>query len=145
VIRRTNEAISSSPIDVAFVGIGENGHLAFNDPPADFEIEEPYIVVNLDEACRQQQVGEGWFENIEMVPKRAISMSVRQVLQAKKILAVVPGPKKAQAIKACFDGAITPMAPSSILRKHPNATIYLDKDSAALLSPETLSALAAST
>lgn len=144
VIRRTNEAISSSPVDVAFVGIGENGHLAFNDPPADFEAEEPYIVVNLDEACRQQQVGEGWFEKLEMVPKRAISMSVKQVLRAKEILAVVPGPKKAQAINACFDGPITPMAPSSILRTHPNATIYLDKESAALLSSETLSALAAS-
>jgi glucosamine-6-phosphate deaminase len=144
VIRRTNEAIIASPIDVAFVGIGENGHLAFNDPPADFETEEPYIVVNLDEACRRQQVGEGWFPVLEAVPKRAISMSVRQVLKAKEILAVVPGPKKAQAIKACFDGAVSPMAPSSILLTHPNATIYLDKESAALLSPSTLSALSAS-
>jgi glucosamine-6-phosphate deaminase len=144
VIRRTNEAISAAPIDVAFVGIGENGHLAFNDPPADFETDEPYIVVNLDEACRQQQVGEGWFEYLEMVPKQAISMSVQQVLKAKEILAVVPGPKKAQAIKACFDGPVTPMAPSSILRAHQNTTIYLDRDSAALLSPATLSALAAS-
>lgn len=144
VIRLTNEAISAAPIDVAFVGIGENGHLAFNDPPADFNTDEPYIVVNLDKACRRQQVGEGWFQDLEMVPKRAISMSVRQVLKAKEILAVVPGTKKAQAIKACFDGPVTPMAPSSILRTHPNATIYLDRDSAALLSPGTLSALAAS-
>ncbi len=143
VIRRTNEAISAAPIDIAFVGIGENGHLAFNDPPADFETEEPYIVVSLDEVCRQQQVGEGWFKNLEAVPKRAISMSVRQVLKAKEIVAVVPGPKKAQAIKKCFDGRISPMAPSSILRTHSNATIYLDRESAALLSPATLSALAA--
>jgi glucosamine-6-phosphate deaminase len=144
VIRRTNEAIRSAPIDVAFVGIGENGHLAFNDPPADFETDEPYIVVNLDEACRRQQVGEGWFENVATVPKRAISMSVRQVLKAKEILAVVPGLKKAQAIKACFDGPVTSMAPSSILRTHPNTTVYLDRDSAALLSSETLTALAVS-
>lgn len=144
VMRRTGEAIAASPIDVAFVGIGENGHLAFNDPPADFETEEPYIVVALDEACRQQQVGEGWFKDLSAVPKRAISMSVRQVLKAKEILAIVPGPRKAQAIKACFDGPISPLAPSSILRTHRNATIYLDKQSAALLSPATLSALAAS-
>ena len=142
VIRRTSAAISAAPIDVAFVGIGENGHLAFNDPPADFETEEPYIVVNLDEACRRQQVGEGWFPNIEAVPTRAISMSVRQVLKAKEILAVVPGPKKAQAIQACFDGPLSPMAPSSILRTHPNATIYLDRESSALLSPKALAAWA---
>lgn len=144
VIRRTSEAINEAPIDVAFVGIGENGHLAFNDPPADFEIEDPFLVVNLDQACRQQQVGEGWFANIEAVPTQAISMSVKQVLKAQEILAIVPGPKKAQAIKACFDGPISPMAPSSILRTHPNATVYLDLESAALLSPATLSALAAS-
>ena len=144
VIRQTNEAIRAAPIDVAFVGIGENGHLAFNDPPADFETEEPYIVVNLDRVCRQQQVGEGWFKNIEAVPTQAISMSVKQVLKSKEILAVVPGPKKAEAIKACFDEPIRPMAPSSILRTHGNATIYLDRESAALLSPATLSALAAS-
>jgi glucosamine-6-phosphate deaminase len=143
VIRRTNQAISAAPIDVAFVGIGENGHLAFNDPPADFEAEDPYIIVNLDEVCRRQQVGEGWFPDLELVPKKAISMSVRQVLKSKEILAVVPGPKKAQAIHACFDGPISPMAPSSILSTHPNATIYLDRESAALLSPGTLTTLAA--
>lgn len=144
VIRRTTEAIRIAPIDVAFVGIGENGHLAFNDPPADFEIEEPYIVVTLDQACRRQQVGEGWFATIEEVPKQAISMSVKQVLKSKEILAVVPGPKKAQAIKACFEGPVSPMAPSSILRTHPNATVYLDRESAALLSAETQAALGAS-
>jgi glucosamine-6-phosphate deaminase len=144
VIRRANQAISAAPMDVAFVGIGENGHLAFNDPPADFETEEPYIIVNLDEACRQQQVNEGWFADLSAVPKQAISMSVRQVLKAKEILAVVPDARKAQAIKACFDGPISPLAPSSILRTHPKATIYLDEESAALLSPATLSALAAS-
>lgn len=144
VIRSVGKAIAASPIDVAFLGIGENGHIAFNDPPADFETEEPYIIVALDQACRAQQVAEGWFENLDAVPKQAVSMSVRQVLKAKEILAVVPGPRKASAIKACFDGPISPMAPSSILRKHSNATVYLDRESSALLSPATLSALTAS-
>ena len=143
VIRRTSDAISVAPIDVAFVGIGENGHLAFNDPPADFETEEPFLIVNLDDACRRQQVGEGWFANLDAVPTLAISMSVRQVLKSREILAVVPGPKKAQAIAACFNGKVTPSAPSSILRTHPSATIYLDRESAALLNPKTLAAFAA--
>ncbi|MBV8572847.1 MAG: glucosamine-6-phosphate deaminase [Acidobacteriaceae bacterium] len=142
VIRSTGEAIASEPIDVAFVGIGENGHLAFNDPPADFETEQPYLVVNLDEACRRQQVGEGWFKDLSEVPPTAISMSVKQVLKAREILAIVAGARKARAIAGCFNGPITPMAPSSILRTHPNATIYLDRDSAALLKPEVLATLA---
>jgi glucosamine-6-phosphate deaminase len=144
VIRIVSKAITTSPIDVAFVGIGENGHIAFNDPPADFDTEEPYIIVTLDHACRLQQVGEGWFQNLDAVPKQAISMSVRQVLKAKEILAVVPDARKAPAIKACFDGPVSTMAPSSILRNHPNATVYLDRQSSALLSPATLSALTAS-
>jgi glucosamine-6-phosphate deaminase len=144
VIRETSRFLSAAPIDVAFVGIGENGHLAFNDPPADFETEEPFIVVNLDEACRLQQVGEGWFKDLSTVPTQAISMSVRQVMKSKEILAVVPDARKAHAIKACFDGEISPMAPSSILRTHPSATVYLDRHSAALLSRKTLSAFAAS-
>jgi glucosamine-6-phosphate deaminase len=143
VIRQTNAAISSAPIDISFVGIGENGHLAFNDPPADFETEEPYIIVTLDQDCRQQQVGEGWFKDLAAVPTQAISMSIRQVLKSREILAVVPDTRKAKAIKACFDGAISPQAPASILRTHDNATIYLDTNSAALLSPTTLTAMAA--
>ena len=144
VIRETSKFLSAAPIDVAFVGIGENGHLAFNDPPADFETEEPFIVVNLDEACRLQQVGEGWFKDLSTVPTQAISMSVRQVMKSKEILAVVPDARKAHAIKACFDGEISPMAPSSILRTHPSATVYLDRHSAALLSRKTLSAFTVS-
>jgi len=144
VIQSAGKAITSSPIDVAFLGIGENGHIAFNDPPADFDTEDPYIIVALDHACRSQQVAEGWFENLDAVPKQAVSMSVRQVLKATEILAVVPGPRKAAAIKACFDGPISPMAPSSILRTHSNATVYLDLQSSALLSPATLSKLTAS-
>jgi glucosamine-6-phosphate deaminase len=135
VVSRVGEQLASLPVDIAFLGIGENGHIAFNDPPADFQTEEPYIIVNLDEACRQQQVGEAWFADISQVPKRAISMSVRQILKAKELLAVVPGPRKAQAVKNCFESAISPMAPASILRTHSNATVYLDKDSAALFGP----------
>ena len=138
VIRRTGEALQSEPIDVAFVGIGENGHLAFNDPPADFETEEPYIIVTLDEPCRRQQLGEGWFDSLANVPRRAISMSVRQILKTKQILCIVPDARKANAVKACFDGEISPLAPASILRTHPNTTVYLDKNSAALLPPATL-------
>jgi glucosamine-6-phosphate deaminase len=143
VIRETNAAISSAPIDVSFVGIGENGHLAFNDPPADFETEEPYIVVALDRDCRQQQVGEGWFADLSAVPTDAISMSIRQVMKAREILAVVPDTRKAKAIAACFDGEISNLAPASILRTHENATIYLDTNSAALLKPRTLAAMSA--
>ena len=134
VVSRVGAAVASAPVDVAFVGIGENSHLAFNDPPADFETTEPYLIVNLDEACRRQQVGEAWFADISQVPTRAISMSVRQILKSKEILAVVPDSRKAQAVKACFEGEVSPMLPASILRNHPNTTIYLDKNSAALLS-----------
>jgi glucosamine-6-phosphate deaminase len=139
VICTVGQALTSAPIDVAFVGIGENGHIAFNDPPADFETEEPFLVVNLDETCRRQQVGEGWYKDISEVPKQAVSMSVRQIMKSKEILAVVPDSRKAQAVKACFDGKISPMAPASILRNHPRATVYLDTSSAALLNPLTLS------
>jgi glucosamine-6-phosphate deaminase len=142
VAREASKQIASAPIDIAFLGIGENGHIAFNDPPADFNTEEPYIIVNLDEACRQQQVGEAWFADISQVPEQALSMSAKQILKAKEILAVVPDKRKAQAIKACFEGEISPMAPASIIRRHPNATIYLDRDSASLLGPALQSVLA---
>lgn len=134
VCARVGAAISSPPIDVAFVGIGENGHLAFNDPPADFETEAPYLIVNLDEACRRQQFGEGWFPTLEDVPQQAISMSVKQILKAKEIVCVVPDARKANAVKACLEGEISPLAPASILRMHANTTMYLDQDSAALLT-----------
>jgi len=134
-VREASKQLASAPIDIAFLGIGENGHIAFNDPPADFNTEEPYIIVKLDEACRQQQVGEAWFASISQVPTRAISMSAKQILKAKEILAVVPDARKAPAVKKCFEGEISPMAPASILRRHPNATIYLDTNSASLLGP----------
>ena len=133
-IRRVGGDLAVAPIDVAFVGIGENAHLAFNDPPADFETQEPYIIVNLDEACRRQQVGEGWFANIAEVPGRAISMSIRQILKAQEIIVIAPDSRKSEAVRACLEGPITPMAPASILRTHPDVTLYLDKHSAALLT-----------
>jgi glucosamine-6-phosphate deaminase len=134
VTNRVGHELASEPVDIAFLGIGENGHIAFNDPPADFSTEEPYIIVNLDEACRRQQVGEAWFKDLSAVPKQAISMSVRQILKSNEILAVVPDTRKAQALKACLEGEITPMAPASILRTHADTTLYLDKNSASLLS-----------
>ena len=133
VASAVGDELSAAPIDIAFLGIGENGHLAFNDPPADFDTEEPYITVNLDEACRRQQVGEGWFSDISQVPERAISMSVRQILKSNELLVVVPDARKAAAVKACVEGRISPMAPASILRTHHNTTVYLDANSASLL------------
>jgi glucosamine-6-phosphate deaminase len=139
--RDVGKTIASAPIDLAFIGIGENGHIAFNDPPADFETEEPYIIVSLDEACRRQQVSEAWFSHISQVPRQAISMSVQQIMKAKAILVVVPEFRKAQAVKSCFEGHISPMLPASILRRHPNVTVYLDRDSSSLLGPELQSRL----
>ncbi len=131
---RLNRIISNHPIDVALIGIGENGHLAFNDPPADFETEDPYIIVELDEMCRNQQLGEGWFPVIEDVPHRAISMSVKQILKSETIICSVPDKRKAEAVKNCLSGEISNMHPSSILQNHDGCTVYLDKDSASLLS-----------
>jgi glucosamine-6-phosphate deaminase len=142
VLREVGRELASSPIDIAFLGIGENAHIAFNDPPADFETEEPYIIVTLDEACRQQQVGEAWFANVSQVPKHAMSMSARQILKAKEILAVVPDKRKAQAVKASVENEVSPMTPASILRRHPNATIYIDQASASLLNPDLQNTLA---
>jgi glucosamine-6-phosphate deaminase len=130
---RVGELIKLHPVDVAFVGIGENGHLAFNDPPADFETGRPYLVVSLDEACRRQQMGEGWFATLDDVPRRAISMSVRQILKSRELLCIVPDARKAQAVHDCLDGPVTPRHPASILQEHPRTTLYLDEPAAGLL------------
>jgi glucosamine-6-phosphate deaminase len=137
VCERVGALLSAAPVDVAFVGIGENGHLAFNDPPADFEAEAPYLVVALDEACRRQQVGEGWFASLDDVPTHAISMSIRQILKARKIICIVPDARKAGAVKACLEGEVSPLAPASILQTHAATTIFLDAASASLLAAET--------
>jgi glucosamine-6-phosphate deaminase len=133
VCRETGRLLRQAPIDVALVGIGENGHLAFNDPPADFATDDPYVIVRLDDRCRQQQVGEGWFARLADVPETAISMSVRQILSARAIVCVVPDRRKADAVRASIEGPVDPMTPASILRRHPDVTIYLDRESASLL------------
>ena len=126
--------IARAPIDVAFVGIGENGHLAFNDPPADFETNEPYLVVQLDEACRKQQLGEGWFPTLDAVPTTAISMSINQILKAREIICIVPDARKAQAVGDCLgSGDVSPQHPASALKQHPNVTVYIDRAAAAML------------
>lgn len=131
--KRVGMAISMVPVDVTFVGIGENGHLAFNDPPADFDTDEPFLIVNLDEQGRRQQVDEGWFATLDEVPKTAISMSIRQILKSRAIVGVVSGARKAEAVKLCFEGEIHPLAPASALRLHENATVFLDRDAGSLL------------
>ena len=131
---RLANLIQNSPIDVAFVGIGENGHLAFNDPPADFETEKPYLVVDLDHACRLQQFGEGWFASLEAVPSHAISMSIRQIMKSKSIICSVPELRKAQAVKDCLQKEIiSNLHPASILQSHPDCLICLDESAASLL------------
>ncbi len=132
--RRLGEIIRKTPIDVAFIGIGENGHLAFNDPPADFETDEPYLVVELDEACRRQQMGEGWFSSLEDVPRRAISLSIRQILKSKAIICSVPDERKAKAVQGAVESEVTPMIPATALQEHPAVWLFLDKASASLLS-----------
>jgi glucosamine-6-phosphate deaminase len=134
--RRLSALISAEQIDIGFSGIGENGHLAFNDPPADFETEVPYIVVELDEACRRQQVGEGWFPSMEEVPRYAISMSIKQIMKASRILCIVPDKRKAEAVRDCFELEVNPLRPASILQQHPGATVYLDRASASLLKDQ---------
>jgi len=131
---KLGELILQHPIDVALVGIGENGHLAFNDPRADFETEEPYIIVELDDACRQQQMNEGWFNSIDDVPQKAISMSIKQIMKSKNIICSVPDKRKAAAVKNCLENSVSNLCPASILQAHKNCIIYLDKDSASLLS-----------
>jgi glucosamine-6-phosphate deaminase len=131
---RLGELIRLSPIDIAFVGIGENGHLAFNDPPADFETDEPYIVVNLDEACRRQQLGEGWFASLEEVPLRAISMSIRQIMKSKAIICSVPDKRKAEAVRKTLKEPVSPVVPASVLRNHERTWLYLDEGSASLIA-----------
>jgi len=138
VVRQTGQALASAPIDLAFAGIGENGHLAFNDPPADFETEKPYLIVDLDVECRQQQVGEGWFADLAEVPARAISISIRQLMKADELICVVPDLRKAPAVAACLEGAVSVHAPASILQRHPNAWIYLDRESASMLRAQVV-------
>ena len=131
---RLAELIDSRTIDVLFCGIGENGHLAFNDPPADFECDAAYLIVELDEACRRQQLGEGWFPKLSKVPKQAISMSIRQIMSAAAIVCTVPDERKAEAVRAAIEGEITADVPASILQKHEHCALFLDRESSRLLA-----------
>lgn len=131
--RRVGDILALTSIDVAFVGIGENGHLAFNDPPADFETNEPYLVVNLDDACRKQQLGEGWFPDFDSVPEQAISMSIQQILKSQTIICTVPDGRKAEAVREALQGPVTPNIPASILQTHPDCHLFLDTAAASLL------------
>jgi len=130
---RLDKLISEQTVDVAFVGIGENGHLAFNDPPADFETEKPYLIVDLDEACRQQQLGEGWFPTLDDVPKKAVSMSVRQIMKSKHIVCTVPDERKAKAVQGTVEGPVSNQVPATIMQQHNSMTLYLDQPAASLL------------
>ena len=129
--------INEKPIDVCFIGIGENGHIAFNDPPADFDTEEPYLVVTLDEACRKQQLGEGWFPDFDSVPKQAVSMSVRQIMKSRCIVNTVPDARKAHAVKITFEETLSPMHPASVIRLHSDCRTFCDVPAAAELSKFT--------
>ena len=131
--RRLGELIEAHPIDAAMIGIGENGHLAFNDPPADFETEEPFIVVELDDACKRQQLGEGWFSMLEQVPRQAVSMSIRQICKSRRLIVTVPDERKAEAVKNAVQGPVTPWCPASILQQHENCRVFLDAAAASLL------------
>jgi glucosamine-6-phosphate deaminase len=130
---RLGKIIAKHAIDVAFIGIGENGHVAFNDPPADFKTTRPYLVVNLDKACRQQQLGEGWFPTLNDVPRRAISMSPKQIMKSASIVCTVPDERKAVAVRNSVEGKVTPSVPASILQQHKNCTLFLDRQAASLL------------
>lgn len=136
--KRLGEIIARHPVDVAFVGIGENSHLAFNDPPADFETEEPYLVVTLDTECRKQQMGEGWFPTIQDVPEKAISMSIRQIMKSKAIICTVPDQRKATAVYQTLNSEISPACPASILREHPNTLLFLDRPAASLIKDKLM-------
>ncbi len=132
--KKLGDLITNHPIDVALVGIGENGHLAFNDPPADFDTEEPYLVVDLDGPCRIQQLNEGWFGSLDEVPAQAISMSIRQIMKSEHIICSVPDERKAEAVKNSLTQMVSNLFPASILQEHPSCHFYLDKKSASLIS-----------
>ena len=131
--KRLGNLIESVSIDLALVGIGENGHLAFNDPPADFESRDAFIVVDLDEQCRRQQLGEGWFPTLDAVPRQAISMSIPQIMKSKRIVCTVPDQRKAEAVKNTIEGEVSPSVPASILQQHTHCQVFLDKAAASLL------------
>ncbi len=130
-IAEITKKLRSDSIDLGLIGIGENTHIAFNDPPADFNTREAYIIVNLDDACKRQQMGEGWFATIDDVPKQAVSMTCYQIMQCKNIISAVPYAVKANAIEKTLKAKeTTPEVPASLLKEHENFILYVDADSA---------------
>lgn len=129
-IQKLTEEIRKEPIDLALIGIGENAHIAFNDPPADFDTLEAYIIVNLDDKCKQQQVGEGWFPTLADVPSQAISMTPFQIVQSKVIVSCVPHKVKSNAIKMMMEREVTNKVPATLLKTHQDITLFLDQESA---------------
>lgn len=130
-IKELTEKLRSDSVDVGLIGIGENTHIAFNDPPADFNTREAYIIVNLDDACKRQQMGEGWFPTIDDVPKQAVSMTPWQIMQCRHIISCVPYAVKASAVeKTLTTKETTPLVPATLLKEHENFTLYIDSDSA---------------
>jgi len=130
-LKKLNEAVASAPVDLALIGIGQNAHIAFNDPPADFETEAPYKVVELDERCKAQQVSEGWFPTVDDVPKRAVTMTVKQIMKSRHIVSVVPHGVKAEAVANTLKSPVDPQVPATMLKRHPDWRLFLDKASAA--------------
>ena len=135
-IKELTKELRKDDIDLTLMGIGENGHIAFNDPPADFDTKEAFIVVDLDEACKKQQVGEGWFGSVDEVPKQAISMTVHQIMQSKEIVVCVPHKVKAAAVKNTLENKVTNMIPATMLKMHGDVTLYLDENSASLIDKD---------
>ncbi len=131
---RLGKLISGHTIAVAFVGIGENGHLAFNDPPADFNTKAPFLLVELDHDCRTQQLNEGWFNTLQEVPTKALSMSIYQIMQSQHIICSVPDQRKATAVYNTLKGPVTPEVPASILQRHSNVYLYLDQESSSRIT-----------
>ena len=133
-LKSLTDALRAAPIDIGLIGIGENGHIAFNDPPADFDSTEAFKIVEMDEKCRRQQMGEGWFATLDDVPKKAISMTVYQIMQCKSVLSVCGGTRKAEAIKKTLEApAVTNMVPATKLREHADWSLFLDAESAMLV------------
>jgi len=137
-IRVLTDELRKAPVDLALIGIGENAHIAFNDPPANFDTKEAYIVVDLDERCKKQQVGEGWFPHLDAVPKQAVSMTVYQILQSREIISCVPHSVKAEAIQQTLENELTQLVPATALKGHRHCTLFIDENSASLVSQELL-------
>ncbi|MCL2544538.1 MAG: 6-phosphogluconolactonase [Clostridia bacterium] len=131
-------AIRSEPVDLGLIGIGENAHIAFNDPPADFATREAYILVRLDERCKAQQVREKWFDSLADVPEQAVTMTVHQILQCERIISCVPFAVKAGAVRDTLQSPVTPNIPATILKTHPHLWLYLDADAFARVEPEKI-------